>query len=65
MFYTSDNRFQNTLRDLLDCQEHLDETLSETEERARQRLIQVCREIGTFAGVSLVAKRPGVSPDRG
>ncbi len=38
-------RFQNTLNDLWDCKDHLDEDLSDDEERARKRLIELCREI--------------------
>jgi len=39
-------RFQNTLGDLQDCQEHMyDENLSSEEEEARKELIEVCREI--------------------
>ena len=45
-------RFENTLHDLLDCQENLfDENgntpadLSKTEKRARERLIEVCKQI--------------------
>ena len=39
-------RFENTVPDLEDCQEHLfDEDLSEEEERARKRLIRICKEI--------------------
>jgi hypothetical protein len=41
-------RFYNTLQDLLDCQEHLDDAIANPDEaRARRRLIQVCREIAT------------------
>jgi hypothetical protein len=39
-------RFENTVPDLRDCYEHLTDTdLSETEERARKRLIKICRDI--------------------
>jgi hypothetical protein len=39
-------RFQNTLNDLRDCNQHLfDEDLSPEEQRARRRLIELCREI--------------------
>lgn len=42
-------RFQNTLGDLRDCQEALDygeaENLSEEEEKAKDRLIEICSEI--------------------
>ena len=39
-------RFQNTLPDLRDCYEHIfDSDLSQDEERARKRLIKLCKEI--------------------
>jgi hypothetical protein len=39
-------RFSNTLSDLRDCNEHIyDDDLSEEEEKARQRLIKLCKEI--------------------
>jgi hypothetical protein len=40
-------RFQNTVRDLQDCQEHMDEVddLGSDEASARERLIEVCKEI--------------------
>ena len=40
-------RFQNTVEDLEDCQEHIFETedLSKEEERARARLIRIFQEI--------------------
>lgn len=39
-------RFQNTLIDLRDCEEHLDDDgLSEEEQTARVRLIKVCQRI--------------------
>jgi hypothetical protein len=39
-------RFHNTLQDLRDCNEHLfDDDLSEEEEKERERLIRLCREI--------------------
>lgn len=39
-------RFENTLKDLRDCDEHLfDNDLSEEEEKARERLIQLCKKI--------------------
>ena len=44
-------RFQNTLEDLDDCNEHLwDNNLSDEEERARELLIKLCREIAEDAG---------------
>lgn len=39
-------RFQNTLRDLQDCYDHLwDKDLSEEEIEARRRLISLCDDI--------------------
>ncbi len=38
-------RFANTLPDLMDCNDHLWDDLSEEEERARKQLIQLCKEI--------------------
>lgn len=45
-------RFQNTLLDLRDCQSALweEEELSEAEEKAKKRLIQVCQEIAEEFG---------------
>lgn len=39
-------RFHNTLQDLHDCADHLeDDDLSEMEEKARKRLIRLCCQI--------------------
>lgn len=39
-------RFRNTLADLRDCAEHLNESLDlEEEEKARAKLIELCRRI--------------------
>jgi hypothetical protein len=38
-------RFQNTLQDLRDCNDHLWDDLSEDEETARQKLVKLCRQI--------------------
>lgn len=39
-------RFENTLRELQDCYEHLnDEYLSGSEEHARYNLVELCRQI--------------------
>ena len=40
-------RFENTLHDLRDCYENMDaeEDLSETEKKARERLIKLCKDI--------------------
>jgi hypothetical protein len=43
-------RFQNTVSDLEDCYEHMDdEDLSPEEERARTRLIGICQDIAQEA----------------
>jgi ElaB/YqjD/DUF883 family membrane-anchored ribosome-binding protein len=42
-------RFQNTADDLADCRDHIDdEHLSAKEDRARTRLITLCREIAAL-----------------
>ena len=38
-------RFENTLRDLYDCYEHLFDDLGTEEEKARRRLIELCQRI--------------------
>jgi len=39
-------RFQNTLADLEDCYENIsDDDLSEEEDKARERLIEICEKI--------------------
>lgn len=39
-------RFEDTLHDLQDCNEHMfDPDLSETEEKARTDLIELCKDI--------------------
>jgi len=44
-------RFSNTLSDLRDCYEHMDEDPSSTEEkRAKERLIKLCEEIAMDYG---------------
>lgn len=46
-------RFQNTLMDLRDCQEHMDDDLSEEERDARAELIDVCWRIAKDYAVQL------------
>lgn len=41
-------RFQNTANDLSDCLDHFDDELSKDEERARQWLISMCRQIADW-----------------
>ena len=47
-------RFENTLADLRDCYDHMDEPLDGRDEvsefRARQKLIKLCREIALNYG---------------
>lgn len=44
-------RFQNTLQDLRDCQENMDDSeLSPEEKRARKQLIDVCWRIAQDYG---------------
>jgi hypothetical protein len=39
-------RFQNTVQDLQDCYDHLDDDdLSEAEQEARKRLLKLCQQI--------------------
>lgn len=38
-------RFENTLDDLQDCFDHLHEELSESENRCRKALVELCRSI--------------------
>ena len=38
-------RFENTLLDLADCFDHWDDTVSEGEEKARERLVRLCLDI--------------------
>jgi len=39
-------RFQNTLLDLYDCADYItDNTLSKEEEKAREKLVDLCRSI--------------------
>jgi hypothetical protein len=45
-------RFENTLNDLKDCFNHIDnvDNLSESEKRARERLIRICLDIANDYG---------------
>jgi hypothetical protein len=38
-------RFENTYKDLLDCSRNLNNVSSDSEERYRERLVELCREI--------------------
>ena len=42
-------RFRNTLEDLRDCADAINDELSAEEKRARDRLVEVCREIAGTA----------------
>jgi len=44
-------RFRNTLHDLLDCEDHMNEELQDSEEmKARERLLKVCQRISENYG---------------
>ena len=43
-------RFRNTLEDLRDCAEHLEDELPDEESAARDRLIKICAEIAADCG---------------
>ena len=49
-------RFQNTLVDLVDCLENIDEEVSKHEERARNELIATCVEILEAKGYTVEAQ---------
>jgi hypothetical protein len=38
-------RFENTFQDLQECEQHLNDELSEEEEQYRKWLIEVCKKI--------------------
>ncbi len=38
-------RFENTYNDLVDCYENMDNDLSESEEKYRKRIIELCKNI--------------------
>lgn len=38
-------RFENTYRDLVDCAQAMNETLSEREHKYKEKLVNVCQEI--------------------
>jgi len=43
-------RFENTYKDLRDCQEYLEDDLTNTEKKYRQRLIDLCSDIAQDYG---------------
>lgn len=45
-------RFENTLRDLRDCYDHMDDVESESEQKARGRLVKLCQEIADDYGAA-------------
>ena len=48
-------RFQNTLSDLRDCYEHIeDDDLSKEEDRARKNLVNLCRDILDVLGYEVI-----------
>ena len=38
-------RFENTLEELRDCVEHLDDDLTGTEATSRERILNICRDL--------------------
>ena len=38
-------RFENTMNDLMDCHEHMDDKLSDSEQEYRDCLIELCKTI--------------------
>lgn len=38
-------RFENTLKDLRDCVEHIEDELSESEERCREMILRVIKDL--------------------
>ena len=45
MANTTTNRFENTVIDLLDCYKHMEDELSESEEKAKRKIIRLCNQI--------------------
>ena len=43
-------RFENTAKDLEDCQEHLGDELSYTENKAKDRILGICCQIAAEYG---------------
>ena len=56
-------RFENTLRDLQDCDEYIYDELSESEHRYRAYLIRLCAEIASAAGDDEYLLNPNKSED--
>ena len=52
-------RFQNTLPDLRDCEEHMDDDLSDEEREAREQLLKACVRIAlNYANVIEWGEQP-------
>lgn len=43
-------RFTNTLSDLRDCEEHMDDPLSDEEEKSRHELVKLCQVVANDYG---------------
>lgn len=57
-------RFRNTLSDLQDCRDNLEDEMSDPEKRARAALIKVCREIVGMADADeTLEQAPKRKPD--
>lgn len=44
-------RFENTLSNLRECLAHMDDKVSDSEQRAREKLIALCQEIAIDFGI--------------
>jgi len=47
-------KFENTLHDLRECWERFDDCDSESEKKARERLVELCKEIAEDAEDAMV-----------
>lgn len=45
-------RFENTVPDFVDCTEHIEDALTEREDRYRRTLINACADVFDMLGVS-------------
>jgi len=49
-------RFENTVSDLRDCSEHMEDEISESETKARARLLKLCIKIACEHGGCIVVE---------
>jgi hypothetical protein len=57
-------RFENTLTDLRDCHQNMDDEISDSEDNARQRLIKLCKSIADEYSYLLVEQVPNAKLTR-